>query len=512
MPPKNRWTYHPTLTDGTDINCGIVDDGALLCCDYCDKKVEKGGRRCAHCKEALYCSLECEKDDRFHHNLLCGSAEGKYKIASRIRPKNFVRALLLDLGGEVPEFVLLDKDNFPKSVAEVFSLLVEEVLPPVSINDRIPHRRLNHGIQLYFPGAIHREANQWADEFNRCTTLLSRPGLSRFHYTSFLFCAFRTSPSGDYISFENMTMKDYRAVIDFFQICTHPLSVIVNLPRYPRRYRSYPGREVQAWPAVKVNCEGDIKRLNNLTNECWSPVEDILVTSRNNASYRKPTFLAALAGLPWMTEFVYFDDLTPIERKNYGGRIFANKLVEGPNGERVLAAEPNCGTFYVMNHDGSPIHPDHILAFYDFAESQLKGIMETEPPGCRVAVEFTSNIIYAPIDELRKWFTRKRFEAYWLRWIGQPERRMSYKHNDCGDFWYPLQNFYSRSMAWDPYVSVKETAKEGIKESDKKGDVKKGTEKSTGDTNGDYVGADYVDQLHKALADNFKALMKKTLW
>ena len=63
----------------------------------------------------------------------------------------------------------------------------------------------------------------------------------------------------------------------------------------------------------------------------------------------------ALAGLPWMTEFVYCDSLTPKERRSYGGRIFANILYEGNDGERVLVAQAHPGTFYVMNYDGSPI-------------------------------------------------------------------------------------------------------------------------------------------------------------
>ncbi|XXH05324.1 hypothetical protein Hte_011749 [Hypoxylon texense] len=142
------------------------------------------------------------------------------------------------------------------------------------------------------------------------------------------------------------------------------------------------------------------------------------------------------------------------EKRNYAGRIFSVTRVEHFTEKHVWATVPNSGTLYVSNKDGAPIHPDHVLAFYDFAESQLKQLSEQQL--CIGSMSFPRyEKLEIAQDELKKWFTRERFETFWSKWVWQPERACKYDHNDGGIAWYPGQPLIkSQIVAWHPYAFV----------------------------------------------------------
>lgn len=328
---------------------------------------------------------------------------------------------------------------------------VKNLHPPKDVHDDILHRTLAHGILEY--DDTHSTPSEY-QQFNQSVAALSRPGLLPFHYCTFLYCGFVTDESVKTITPQDATMKDFRAIIDSVQYRISN-SIVANHARYPGKWISENlGHEHRMWSTVKINCEGDIQCLSSMTKaKSWALVEDVLTSHCSISEPRLPVFLAQLAGLPWVFEIAPADHYTEGEKMNYAGRIFAAENIMRFKDKHVWATVLDSGTLYISNKDGAPIHPDHVLAFYDFAESQMEHLSENKSyvnpitlPGCEK--------LQIPKGELKRWFTRERFEAYWAKWVWQPGRACTYDHNDGGLDWYPCQPLIKSQAAWHPYAFV----------------------------------------------------------
>ncbi|KAI0837009.1 hypothetical protein F5Y06DRAFT_271769 [Hypoxylon sp. FL0890] len=441
-----KWTFHPTVQDATDTKKGIIDKDALKCCDYCDN--ENAGFWCRQCGEARYCSASCGAQDWPHHGKLCASSLGQFSLFKR--PKGHVRGVIFDINSHKPSFIWLDTTNFPLSVAQALNIEVEDVQPPSDINSDIPHRRMHHGVQEYYPHRYSRSEGQGITQFNRSTATLGRPGLLKFHYCSFLYTGFRLSKSGRSIVYEDITMKDFRAIIDFLQItATHPNNIIVDLKRFPVPTSVSPANKFRPWPAVKINCGADVKRLSCLSEgNQWALVEDIVVPP---VSKEELLYLPSLCGLHWIGEFLVDESLATREKRNYGGRIFTHVLTRDKTGRQRQSLNLHCGSLYIVHKGGAPIHPNHILAFFEFTEMALTEIQkQITSSSTNWVPEFHEFL--PSLQQLRPWFTRKKFSEFWEWWMSNPQvEKMSYKHNVGGSEWYPFGSFFDEAIPWSPY-------------------------------------------------------------
>ncbi|OTA94943.1 hypothetical protein M434DRAFT_29315 [Hypoxylon sp. CO27-5] len=478
-PLITTWTFHPSVEDATDIAKGVIDKDALECCDYCDT------------------------NDWSQHGKLCASAKERFCLYER--PENHVRGIIFGIKSHDPSFIWLDMTNFPLSVAQALGVKIEDVNPPSDINSDIPHRRMYHGVQEYYPYNYSRSVDQDITQFNQSTALVGRPGLMKLHYCSILYCGFRLSRSVKSIIHEDTTMKDFRAIIDFLQItAAEPNNIIVNLKRLPVPGGSNPANRFRPWPAVKINCTADIQRLSCLSDgNRWPLVEDILVPPISSA--REPLYLPWLCELPWIGEFLSDDELTTEEKRNYGGRLFAYVFKKGKGGKRRRSLNLYCGSLYVVHADGAPIHPNHILAFFLFAELALTEIQKQITSSSTEWGPESYKFLPVP-GHLRRWFTKKKFSEFWEWWINQTGMiKMTYEHNIRGLEWYPFGPFFEGAIPWSPYGFASKdggSSQEDIGEGhasnkclDKKGQNEKG-----------------IQEYHRALKDLFQGLAGSSMW
>ncbi|KAI1770755.1 hypothetical protein F4818DRAFT_252410 [Hypoxylon cercidicola] len=434
----------PPFYDYTNFKSAIFDEGALTCCDFCDR--DDAQLRCNGCHEALYCSENCRTQDRPQHEMLCASAKDYFDNSKR--PPNHIRGIIFHLDSKAPSFVWLNKECWPLSVAQAFDMDVKNLLPPNDNRFGIVHRKLAHGILEYHGRNSTRPELQ---RFNRSIAALSRPGLLPFYYCNFLYCGFVANHSDNTIIPQDASMKDFRAVTDFVQNSASDF-VIANDSRFPGKWLSKNSdHEYRMRVATKISCEADIQRLSSMREaKTWPLVEDVFTVHCSQSDAGSPLFLAGLAGLPWEFKASSAAHLADDGKRNYAGRIFAASTITDEKGERVWSTKPNSGTLYIFNSNSAPIHPDHVLAFYDFAESQLKQISEHQ---CSVRLSLSPGREQARVslDELKKWFTRKRFEAYWGQWCFQRERSCTYGHDYRGLVRGPV---FSPQPPWHPYAFV----------------------------------------------------------
>ncbi|KAI1764694.1 hypothetical protein GGR53DRAFT_530251 [Hypoxylon sp. FL1150] len=428
---------------------------ALTRCDFCDKKNAKV--RCGGCYEALYCSKNCQTEDLHCHKLICASAK---RFNKSTRPRDHIRAIIFPTDSAVPSFCWLDAKRWPSSVAEAFCIGCDELGPPEDVNAQMFERKIAHGILEYNNVSACRKSNDLPEilhMFNRSLQGLTRPGLLPFLYWNLIYCGYVPGPSAeDPITVQDASMKDFRAIVDY-HFNSASTTIIPDIRRHPGKWNSkYKHDDWRIWPAIKINCEDDIQRLSTMTSaKTWPLVEDVLtLNSPPSDAMQPPILLAELAGLPWVfdrepSEAIFEDKST------YAGRIFAVEAFEEKDGRSVWKlADSKTNTLFIMNKDAAPIHPDHILAFYDFAESQLEQISQHKSATCPGCGNDCVGEISIPVEELKKWFTRERFEHYWSRWLRQPQRAYNYNHNDGGKAWYPCQRIYESQPAWNPYAFV----------------------------------------------------------
>ncbi|KAI1414199.1 hypothetical protein F5Y13DRAFT_188726 [Hypoxylon sp. FL1857] len=396
-------------------------------------------------------------EDRPQHAKLCDSACEQFSL--RRRPKDHVRGILFDINSHKPSFIWLNTTNFPFSVAQPLNVKVEDVHPPSDINSNISHRRMHHGVQGYYPHNRSRSKDKKIAQFNRPAATLGRPGLMKIYYCSVLYCGFRLSKSGKSIVREDTTMKDFRAIVDSLQVgATDPTNIIVDLKRFPTPSTGNPEGKFRPWPAVKVNCSGDIQRLSCLSNgNQWPLVEDIFVVPP--VSNRDYLHLPWLCGPPWIGEFLADAQLVMEEKHNYGGYIVTNvpRLVNPKTHTQPL--DLHCGSLYIVHADGAPIHPNHILAFVSFTELAFTQIRKQVVSSAKSCGHKWYEFLPSP-HELWPYFTRERFSEFWERWIAEPRmERMTYKHNIGEAEWYTFGPIFEEAIPWSPYAFAPKVAR-----------------------------------------------------
>ncbi|KAK8014857.1 hypothetical protein PG990_008153 [Apiospora arundinis] len=226
------------------------DPAAYQMCVMCDNE---GLHHCARCN-APYCSSKCQTDDWPLHKTICRDLAGG--LASSERPgRDFRRMLLFPVDEAYPKLIWLE-NNFDKGTPGYMAEMSETLNAPtrlagslftraltaITINFSIAFRRCGHVLRLVVlvrPGVP-------ALRLNNSITKLSPPG------TPCSIWEIRGSCATEIL---DVNARDLRTAVDHFQFMSlNPC--ITNPSRFPAGFY-----QCQIWPAIKINCDGDIELL-----------------------------------------------------------------------------------------------------------------------------------------------------------------------------------------------------------------------------------------------------------
>ncbi|KAI0595596.1 hypothetical protein F4775DRAFT_568938 [Biscogniauxia sp. FL1348] len=257
---------------------------------------------------------------------------------------------------------------------------------------------------------------------NQSLVALGKPGHMRVYYGSVAFCCYKTDRErcdwgkNDWI---DATLGDFRDVIDSL-VDDVTNSCIVDPKRFPLDYYDDADDGVKLWPAVKLNCEGDIKRFFPFCQEKGGlPLaEEVSVLSLEDDELRLPCHLPQLAGLPWVMQPCAANNatLSDKELQNYGARVFAPPPIDLRMDDVPLSQNlPTmyCGSIIVLHEKGQPIYHPYVMCFFDFVEVQLRqAAMKLSP-----ALEPGMHRVMMTLGQVESRITKERFLEYWTHWV-----------------------------------------------------------------------------------------------
>ncbi|KAI5925669.1 hypothetical protein F4810DRAFT_26087 [Camillea tinctor] len=391
-------------------------------CIICDQKAEL---RCPTCG-TWYCDSDCQRLDWHEHKILCK----RLKEEDLARKPHHIRAILFPVDEPQPRFVWLDRRSL---IGSVFTILgLDEDIPSRNVvwstvdGSRRQKRRIRSDsfICLVNPSGV--------DKINQSIMKLTKPGHARIIFNDALyFCYTGANMIGldlaaieTYINCVDITMKDYRDIIDDHKhTALNPC--LVEPTRFPFEDYARGDQKASIWPAVKVNCDGDIERLSPFYGEgkMLPLVENVQILSAIGQEQRTPSLLPRLAGLPWCSyQIRQCHETLPIPLlSNYGGRLFGSGWkAAGPGNTDVdtTASATSCGCIIVLHETGETIYSSHVLCFFDFAEVQFREMTGTAKqmmgPGM--------HRIFTTVEQLANCFTKERFLDYWKEWVKDKSR------------------------------------------------------------------------------------------
>ncbi|KAI1484569.1 hypothetical protein F5X96DRAFT_692565 [Biscogniauxia mediterranea] len=393
-------------------------------CIMCDKKASL---RCPTCG-TWYCGPECYRQDWPLHKTLCRTLEGILYSDSK-RPPHHVRGILFPADCPFPTFVWLDKRAIVRHVDDVLGARGDVKISPDSVDGvhRKNRRHQDNTSIVAFFGAD--------EQINQSILALSKPGHTMPAEGPICFCCYKRakeqpeSRNLDDHDWVDATPGTFRDIVDFhMHLDRNPC--IVDPVRFPLAEYSGPNCEAKIWPAVKLNCEGDIKRFSRFCygEESRLPLaEEVSVLSICQHGRRSACHLPQLAGLPWVMQSCTTTNLalTLEQRHNYGGRVFApeDKLSSPETVLDGVLPATHCGTIMVLHKEGAPIYVSHVLCFFDFIEVQLRqATMQAQ----RVLEPGTHRILLTR-EQLESRVTKERFLEYWTHWIEDKFRDAEHK-------------------------------------------------------------------------------------
>ncbi|KAK8085667.1 hypothetical protein PG997_006938 [Apiospora hydei] len=273
-------TFFPVPDDGRTLE--QHDPSIDNLCVMCDKP---GLQKCGRCG-AGYCSKECHAEDWPLHKAICRDLAGRHALSQRPGPRHY-RCLFFSATEAAPKLVW-GSDN-----------LDNLALDPIVMNYTMPFRKCGHGLCLL--------------SFDRGTRLMgSLPmngsiirlaptlGSTKIQFGDVLIYSHHpTSPSA--VQHLDFTVRDLRSVADFFQsMKANPC--IGNPARFPTSFYN-----CEMWPAIKVNCDGDIERLSPFLphGKSLDRYQDVFVPSVDLEAQQMLMAWPHLLGLPWMLRRPY---------------------------------------------------------------------------------------------------------------------------------------------------------------------------------------------------------------
>ncbi|KAI8623206.1 hypothetical protein F5Y19DRAFT_493206 [Xylariaceae sp. FL1651] len=397
---------------------GKLDVDVLKSCTACDSKARK---RCPICG-TWYCDQICYSNDWSCHKTLCKASKEEFAV-SKCR-LGHVRAIIFPLDSNKPSWVWVNLEAFEECITKTFGINLKEprsflfprdLILVKDINKELAHRKIGHGIrQFTSPSARVPGSN-----INQSIVALASPGHMKIHFGHAIFFGFRTAENDGItrIYYEDATLRDLRMIVDWY-LTRLDNPCIANALRFPTEIYNQTGSEAVFWPAVKLNCEGDVHRLSQLCkkNQPIYPVEAVLVLSKDALGRRFDCPLAQMAGLSWVVQPCSgtYDSLTdqgnlellPPIFSHWNGPIFGWPL------PRHFDATYG-GTILVMHKAGGYIDMGHVACFHDFVEYALSNfhLLSKE-----YQKEQGPRRVFANGWDIKKLITKEGFEAYWQAW------------------------------------------------------------------------------------------------
>lgn len=347
------------------------DPSADKLCVICEKQ---GSLRCSRCN-APYCSSKCQTEDWPIHKAICRDMAGR--CAPSQRPSHGDRLMLLfpmtkpqpelvwvNTGSEATMFHISDQLK-PVLSQDINTNIVyaPDLLSSIVVNYSIPFRHCGHTLRLVcLDFSCQLGMVLGVRVYNRSTMRLSKPGHSKIQHGALMIYTELPDPLSTSLTTKvlDVTPRDLRSAVDFFQ--SMKLNPCISNPsRYPTG-----AYDCEMWPAIKINCDGDLMRFKTFLPEGQElpRFESVQVPSKAFESVRHPSRLAQMLGLPWMVS----KPLTNIGHslvsgENKSARWFTFVL------DRKMAKfdprwydvyDPSCGTIIVNHATGAPLHPLHV--------------------------------------------------------------------------------------------------------------------------------------------------------
>ncbi|KAI1748910.1 hypothetical protein F4782DRAFT_550389 [Xylaria castorea] len=424
--------YAAQVFDAAD---GVKDCKALDSCTICDSEAKM---RCSICG-TWYCNRECRDKDWNHHKALCKAFKDEF--SSNKAPLNNVRAILFPMDANKPSWVWINLKTFDISIIRALGITTPRPLKKavnklamVDINKSLHHRKIGHGIRQFTAPSARLERPE-GHNINKSIFALAEAGSLKTYFGSALFLGFRTDQTRSItkVYYEDASPRDLRMIIEWYY--TRPENPFISKShRLPIKSYCDSEEETFFWPAVKINCKGDVDRLSTLSGEGVDPIQSVWVLSKDVFEKRTTCDLAAIAGLPWIVQPCCsgtFDPIADLGNENdlfynEGGKVFAPQTksrfqrwhLDNSEGWVLPAHLPSkyCGTLLVTRNDGCIIYAPHVIAFFEFVASRLNNVKahvvyETEEEGIGRAL----------IDEsdVKRVITREGFEPFWYECLNK---------------------------------------------------------------------------------------------
>ncbi|KAK8044216.1 hypothetical protein PG993_004240 [Apiospora rasikravindrae] len=389
MDPKrerDRKIYDRKLFDGTFFplpDAGRTmeqyDPSADKLCVMCEKT---GMHRCGRCGTA-YCSKKCQIEDWAIHKKICRDMAGAFAASQRPNEGSY-RVLMFPDGDTfklnwVFGHILMHREEHMAMIHEA-----ELGVPPPSptptldnlvINYSIPWRKCGHGLRII---SRTRRDTTSTDGLSRSFMSLL-PSTGHVMTWDSIFCITAedtTDPSATKLL--DFTPRDLRSVVDFFQSAkANPC--IVNPSRFPVSLYN-----CEMWPAIKINCDGDIKRFKPFmpAGKKLPRYEPVTVSSVPLDSDRYDVFWANALDLPWVMSVPNTNGgLEELELLNITAMWFCTCMVKWDSEEDATKPlrlwNKIMGTVIVSHKRGAKLHPLHLRWLHTWKEDSDK-VWESE--------------------------------------------------------------------------------------------------------------------------------------
>ncbi|KAK7943510.1 uncharacterized protein PG986_012623 [Apiospora aurea] len=306
-------TFFPVPDDGRTLE--QHDSSIDNLCVMCDKP---GLQKCGRCG-AGYCSKGCQAEDWPLHKAFCRDLAGRYAVSQRPGSRHY-RCLFLSATEAAPKFVW---------GSEVLDNLA---LDPIVMNYTMPFRKCGHGLCLL--------------SFDRGTRLMGKEPING--------SIIRLAPTlgSTKIQFGD-SMK------------ANPC--IGNPARFPAGFYN-----CEMWPAIKVNCDGDIERLSPFLphGRSLDRYQDAFVPSADLETQQLLMAWPHLLGLPWMLRRPYTNlTIKDPDLKNEAVQWFpmaathSDPFLTSMEPKNLDERGSELGTLIIHHANGAKIRPLHLQWF-----------------------------------------------------------------------------------------------------------------------------------------------------
>lgn len=234
MPQPSPAARAPETADQTESICAV--------CSH------EGSKRCISCGQANYCSKKCQRNDWNTHKLLCASM--KDFLTAPV--EDVKRAIFFPADEDAPRFVWVRCPWNPDDgyeTAHTGGLLDPDAAPSHVLTwpeNELRNRPFQHVIQFVSRDAFLTDGSVKNRSLGKATG-----GTLPYDWRGPIIALARKGKSPTLTSYDDVTMHDFRDIVDFFSIYDGTLNRNSNI----RKMRVVVGKT----KGVRINCSGHMK-------------------------------------------------------------------------------------------------------------------------------------------------------------------------------------------------------------------------------------------------------------